>query len=86
MADILSWCGDHPIVLDFVPEINEIRKVPKQWLINLVYSLVGNKFKSWVRDQIESRNTKLTVEKDIMIKLDPKIAAVFHNSSAVSSK
>ena len=28
-ADLLAWCGDYPIVLDYLPEVNEIRKIPK---------------------------------------------------------
>ena len=49
IADILTWCGDHPKVLDYLPDEREIRKIPKQWLINLVYSIVGDDFKIWVR-------------------------------------
>ena len=64
-------------MLDYLPEVSEIRKIPKQWIINLIYSLTGNKFKNWVRERIESRNTRITDDRDLMISLDPKIAAAF---------
>ena len=85
-ADLLEWCGDHAIVLDYIPDLNEIRKVPKQWLINIIYSLVGNQFKAWVREQIEARNSRMTVDREVMINLDPQIAAAFAKSTAISSK
>ena len=64
-------------MLDYLPEVSEIRKIPKQWIINLIYSLTGNQFKNWVRERIESRNTRITDDRDLMISLDPKIAAAF---------
>ena len=85
-ADILDWCGDHPIVLEYLPDEREIRKIPKQWLINLVYSLVGNDFKAWVRQQIDARNEKHVVSHNLMVALDPEIQKCFKNSTAISSK
>ena len=70
---MLEWCGDHPIVLDYIPDVIEIRKIPKQWLINMIYSLVGNPFKDLVREQIDSKNQRITVERDLMINLDPRL-------------
>ena len=61
IADILDFCGDHGKVLDYLPDDREIRKIPKQWLINLCYSIIGDPFKIWVKEQIEDRNAKHVV-------------------------
>ena len=85
-ADIYIFCGDHGVVCDYLPDEREIKKLPKQWVINLVYSLVGDDFKQWVRSRIDSRNEKLVITNNLMIQLDPDIAAAFKHSTAISSK
>ena len=52
-SDIYLFCGDYEIVFGYFPDEREIRKLPKQWVINLVYSLVGDPFKKWVMERID---------------------------------
>ena len=52
----------------------------------MVYSLVGEPFKKWVMDRIKQRNEKQVVLNNMMIQLDPDVAAAFRGSNAVSSK
>ena len=40
----------------------------------------------WIKEKIEQRNAKVAVEKDVMISVDPDIAAAFNNSTSVSRK
>ena len=47
---------------------------------------MGKIFDDWVKEQIEARNSKVAVDKDIMISIDPEIAAAFNNSTSVSCK
>ena len=42
--------------------------------------------KVWVDGKIELRNAKVVKEHNMMIELDPEIAAIFNNSTAVSGK
>ena len=75
---------DNQEMLSYLPEAKEVEKLPKQYLVNLVYAVVGDDFKAWVHDRIQQRNSKVTVEKDLMINFDEEIAAAFMNSTAVS--
>jgi hypothetical protein len=70
--------------LSYLPCAKEIIKLPKQYLVNLIYAVIGEDFARWVWKRIEDRNAKVTVEKDLMINLDDDLAAAFFNSSAVS--
>ena len=70
--------------MSFLPIEKEIYRLPKQYLVNIVYTVVGETFAQWVRDRIEERNKKVAIEKDLMIKVDDKIAEVFFGSTAVS--
>jgi hypothetical protein len=40
----------------YLPVLKELEKVPKQWLVNCIYSIVGEDFASWVSHKIKERN------------------------------
>ena len=71
---------------DYFPEGREQNKLPKQWVVNVAASFIGGPFNDWVKEQIERRNKRVAIERDVMINVDPDIAAAFNNSSAVSRK
>ena len=37
------------------------------FLVNIAYSIVGDKFVAWVKARIEERNSKVTKEKNMLI-------------------
>ena len=63
-----------------------MHKVPRQWLINVAYTLVGNAFAAWVSTEIANRNEELAKKQKLLIDMDPEIAAAFHKSVNISSK
>ena len=78
---------NHPEVYAYLPEPNiELPKTPKQWIVNVVASVVKDEFLKWVEAQVKARHEKVSVKKDIMIAMDQEMAAIFHASTAVSSK
>ena len=52
----------------------------------MLYSLIQDDFSNWVRKHIDIRNKKVTVANNLLIDMDPDIAAAFGASTAVSSK
>ena len=70
----------------YLPDEKDIHRLPRQWLVNLVYTLVGDSFGSWVTQHIKTRNDKLAEKQDLLIDLDPAIAAAFGSSLNISSK
>lgn len=73
-------------VRHYLPDDRDIVKLPRQWIVNVIYSIVGDEFRTWVFDQIKSRNDHLAEQNDLMIELDPEIAAAFGQSFNISSK
>ena len=72
---------------DYLPEPDiELPKTPKAWIANVCCTVLDGKFKNWVKGQIDARHQRVTVKKDLSIQMDPEIAAIFHASTAVSSK
>ena len=64
----------------------EIPRLPKDFIANVAFTVLGKPFGDWVKGQIELRNYKITTEKQLNIDMDPELAAAFNASTAVSSK
>ena len=47
---------------------------------------MGQPFRTWVGGRIEARNVKVAEEGDMMIEMDPEIARIYRESTAVSGK
>ena len=72
---------NHPDVFDYLPEKSiELPKTPKQWVCNIIASVIGEPFNKWVAKQVDNRHQKVAEAKDLMIKMDPEIARVFRDS------
>ena len=88
MKDIRNYLDkQHPEVYSYLPEpLLELPKTPKQWIANVCATILQEKFSKWVKDQVEARHDKVSIKKDIMIQMDPEMAEIFRQSTAVSSK
>ena len=60
VQDILKNIAMKDGFRNYMPVIKEIPKLPKQFIINVAYSIIGEPFAKWVRSQIEARNHKVT--------------------------
>ena len=69
-----------------LPDDRDLAKLPRQWIINVIYSLVGDDFRLWVSNLIQNRIDHLAESNDLMIELDPEIATAFRGSFNISSK
>ena len=84
IADFLSQGHEH--VWLYMPDRQEIHKVPKQWLANICNSILKNIFADWVKLKIEERNLKVKTKQNMMIDMDQELAAAFAASTKVSGK
>ena len=69
-----------------MPDSQEIHKVAKEWICNVCATILKGVFSGWVRDQIETRNEAVTKKRNLMIAMDPEVAAALHASTKVSRK
>ena len=68
---ITTWISDKPACHPYYPIWKEMAKLPKQWVVNVAYTTLGNPFKEWIKQAIEDRNEKVTIKKDLNINMDP---------------
>ena len=83
---IYAFFQKFPDVLSFLPDGQELRKVPKAYICNVGATIIGSAFLDWVGQNIKARNDNVCKEKGMLIHMDPRVAEAFHQSSAVSRK
>ena len=84
MQFLYNFIGQYPETFAFYPDESEIYKLPKQWIANVAYSILGETFSQWVKEQIDERNARVAEKGDLMIEMDPDVHAAFMDSTAIS--
>lgn len=75
-----------PELMYYLPDSKEISQLPRQWLANVIYTVFGQQFAQWIEEKILERNKKLEVKQNLLINMDPSVAAAFEASKQVSGK
>ena len=72
---ILDLAEKHPNILEKLPtKIDEVKKFPKPYICDLIYTMEPVMFKKWVTEQINNRHDGIKTNNNLVIKMDPKIA------------
>jgi len=85
-ATILKEAAKYPAVMHYLPDSKDVPRLPRQWLLNVIYTVVGQEFAAWINLQIERRNQERASEQQLMIDLDPEVAKAFRASTHVSTR
>ena len=86
IEEFLKFANDYPFVMMYLPSREtELDKLPRQYIINIIYTKLGDKFKNWVDERVNARHEKVKDEGDLYIELDPEIAEIYRNCRAVST-
>ena len=57
---MLYHARNWPAVAQALPaETREVEKLPRAYLANVIYTIVGDPFKNWVDGEIAKRNEKI---------------------------
>ena len=86
LKHIAAYANQYSYVADYLPDAPDIPKTPKQFIVNVCAAVIGQPFRDWVANQIEERNAIMNDKKEVMISIDPSMAAKFQKSTHVSSK
>ena len=93
IEEFFKWAAEEEIAAKkpgyimsaFPIEEKEREKLPRQYIINVIYTLAGQKFRAYVDTLVDRRHTKIAEQRQLYIELDPEIAEVFNQSNAVST-
>jgi len=84
--DMMAFGKIQPDVMRSLPPEKEIEKLPRQYIANIIYTMVGKPFSTWVDSQIKKRNEKILIAQNLLIEMDPEIAEIFQASTSMSGK
>ena len=82
----MAFATEQPRLEQYLPDDPDLQKVPKQWVVNVCAAVLGDPFKDWVIEQVEERNALMADKREVMIAMDPAMAAKFAASTHVSRK
>jgi len=86
IKEFLNFAKDYPEVMKAFPSVEkERKKLPRQYIINVIYTLVGQPFRDWVYRLVDNRHESVVDKRDMNIVMDPEIAAIYKESKAVST-
>jgi len=64
----------------------EIKKLPREYIGNVIFTCLGQKFKDWVDAKVNERNDKIIEKQNLAIEMDPETYKAFMASTHVSGK
>ena len=76
IKDIVNWAQeiDGGKILEYLPVTEkEILKMPRAYIGNILYTVLGKQFEDWVQLKIKERNEARKQEKELQIAMDPEI-------------
>ena len=83
---MFDFAKQFPQTDQYFPSDLEKKKLPRQWVVNVLHSLLKDQFKSWIFQRVEERNRRLLIERQQQIEIQPSFLEAFNNSSFVSSR
>lgn len=85
ISKLLDYAAAYHAVEEYMPDARDIPMLPRQWILNICFSIIGQDFADFVRGQIDDRHTRLAESQDMNVEVDPEILAVIQNSKAIST-
>ena len=76
----------YPEIEPYWPHERDLPRINRGWLCNMINTVVGPRFGMWVTENVKDRNAKLSIDRNMDLKLDPEVAKIFSTSTSVSSK
>ena len=86
LEEFIKFAKDHPEALKYLPDERDLLNLQRQYIIDIIYTVIGQPFKEWVDERILIRNNKLKVTRNLDIAMDSRIVEIFLKSAHISSR
>ena len=64
LKKVLSRWGAHEAFIAHMPDPRELPKLPRDWILNIAHTVIGDEFGNWILQQVEERNAKMAIERN----------------------
>ena len=75
----------HKEILRYLPDECDWWRLPRQWIIDVIHSVVEKPFEEFVKEQIKIRDKEMAESNDIMLKLRPELIEILKKTTAVTT-
>ena len=86
LKKIWLFATQHPEIYQYMPDPEDREDLPRSWIVNVFYTVLGKGFSKWVEAQLEARNQERAKEQDTEAQMLPKFYQAFKASTDVSGK
>ena len=86
LAEILTFIRQHPIILEYLPEEEELTRPGREFICNVAYTIEPDDFTAFVREKEQQRRQKLDNIQRNTVRLRPSDFAIDPNPPDVRSK
>ena len=87
LKKIQAYCQTLENDIDsYLPDKQELHKISREWICNIIATQLKNVFTDWLKKQIEERNEYVRDKREMDIEFDADVAAAFQASTSVSCK
>ena len=80
-----KWCKTEDVA-PYLPPPEDFEDVPRQWIINVLFTIAGERFSEWVKEKRDERNALMRAKGRGEVEMDAEIWAAFNASKLTSSK
>jgi hypothetical protein len=84
--DFLKKAKNYHIMNSYLPEERDIHRLPRSFIINVLYTMIGEDIKLYVSRIIEERNKAVVDHQRMALELDDDIRRAFEMSTSISRK
>ena len=63
--------------MNYLPDERDMHRLPRYFIMNIIYTIVGQPIKEFVSKGVKERNDQVAENRNLIIDLDPEIAAAF---------
>ena len=86
LADMWKFAADHQEINRYLPAEEDQDDLPRSWVVNVLFTVLGSKFAKWINKQMEIRNKLRLKDQNKEAVMLPKFAASFRASTDISGK
>ena len=84
--DFLTEAAKYNEMEPYLPEERDWHRLPRNFIINLMYTILGDPIKNYVKYIVEKRNSAVIDKQNMGLELDDEIQRAFEKSTFVSCK
>jgi hypothetical protein len=83
---MVEFAEAYPDVFNYLPDKRDMYRIPRQFLINILTTKIGDPFDKWVKTQTDIRDNTMKIVHNLDIAVSNACLNAFNRSNHITSK